>query len=140
MSGPWDAPDDQNHSELDALDRYRPEDDGFTGAQEPPEPVFSVTNSAGTVTVTAYLNGEVQQVRLSPSVVSLTERELADEISAVATCASEKARAAQYGLMSALFRMQGQDFGTIREVLELRLQLPTPEKAAASEAALIARV
>jgi hypothetical protein len=102
--------------------------------------VFSVTNSAGTVTVTAYLNGEVQQVRLSPSVVSLTEQELADEISAVATCASEKARAAQYELMSALFRMQGQDFGTIREVLELRLQLPTPEKAAASEAALIARV
>ena len=22
MSGPWDAPDDQNHSELDALDRF----------------------------------------------------------------------------------------------------------------------
>jgi hypothetical protein len=91
-----------------------------------PEPVFSASNASLTVTATAYLNGQIQRIDLSPSVVQLTEAELGAEIATVAARASEHARAAQYELLSALFRMQGQDSGTIREVLELRLQLPVP--------------
>lgn len=98
--------------------------------------VFSVTNLDQSVTVTAYLNGEIQRVDLTPHVVSMTETELAKEIVAVADVACDKARAAQYELVSTLLLAQGQDSSSIHELLERRMRLPTPDGAAAAEARL----
>lgn len=117
MTEPWVDPVDN----VAALDPSGAGED-----RRSPEPVFSASNASLTVTATAYLNGQIQRIDLSTSVVQLTEAELGAEIATVAARASEHARAAQYELLSALFRMQGQDSGTIREVLELRLQLPVP--------------
>ncbi|MDY6996498.1 MAG: YbaB/EbfC family nucleoid-associated protein [Actinomycetota bacterium] len=102
-------------------------------------PLFSVTSAAKTVTATVYLNGRLHRVELSPHAVNSTERELADEIAVVAEVAAQKARAALHELTSALFRLQGQDANSTRELLELQLKLPTPEEAAVAEAALLAR-
>ncbi len=55
----------QVESDLDALGDYaeEPAED-----DELPVPVFAVTNPPGTVTVTAFLDGRVKQVDLSPKV------------------------------------------------------------------------
>lgn len=129
--------DEEEESDLDALIGHGRSDEAFDSEVGSPDPVFSATNSAQTVTVTAYLNGAIQRVNLAPHATSLTERELADEIVAVADVAREKARAALYELVSALLRMQGQDSSSMRELLEDRMQLPTPERATSAEAALL---
>ena len=68
---------EQAESDLDALGDYtsEPAED-----DELPVPVFAVTNPPGTVTVTAYLDGRVKQIDLSPKVTEMTEADLADEI------------------------------------------------------------
>lgn len=60
------------------------------GEDETPAPVFTVTNPPGTVTVAAYLDGRVHQIALSPKVVNMTERELADEIRVIADLAGSR--------------------------------------------------
>lgn len=123
-------------SDLDALiGADLPGDAAFASGL--PELVFSVSNLDHSVTVTAYLNGEIQRVDLAPHVVSMSETELANDIVAVADVACDKARAAQYELVSTLLLVQGQDSSSIRELLEHRMQLPTPDGAAAAEARLL---
>ena len=71
------AESEQAESDLDALGDYaeEPAED-----DELPVPVFTVTNPPGTVTVTAFLDGRVKQIDLSPKVTDMTETDLADEI------------------------------------------------------------
>lgn len=122
-------------SDLDALIGADPPGDAATG-KGLPDLVFSVSNLDRSVTVSAYLNGQIQRVDLTPHVVSMTETELAKEIVAVADVARDKARAAQYELVSTLLLVQGQDSSSIGELLEQRMHLPTPRAAAAAEARL----
>ena len=129
------VPTDEAASDLDALvGSVLPHDDATGNGL--PDLVFSVSNLDHSVTVTAYLNGEIQRVDLTPHVVSMTETELAKEIVAVADVACDKARAAQYELVSTLLLAQGQDSSSIHELLEHRMRLPTPDGAAAAEARL----
>ena len=58
---------------------------------ELPVPVFTVTNPPGTVTVTAFLDGRVKQIELSPKVTDMTETDLADEIVVIAGLATADA-------------------------------------------------
>lgn len=118
----FSAPHDNPTSDEDA--------DGFEDL------LFSVTNAAGTITVTAYLNGQLHHVELAPGIGSISESELADEIVAVAETATAKARAALHEMIAGLLRLQGQDSLSIRELLEHRMGLPTSEQAAAEESAL----
>jgi hypothetical protein len=119
-------------SDLDALADYTsgPEDDELA------VPVFTVTNPPGTVTVTAFLDGRVKQIDLSPKATNMTETDLADEIVVIAGLATANARSAQYAHMLEGMRQQGHDDVATRDFLARDLDLPTPEEAKAARAQL----
>ncbi|MBP2455090.1 hypothetical protein [Mycolicibacterium lutetiense] len=100
-------------------------------------PLFSATNPPGSITVTAYMNGSVQQVELSPLVTKLTESQLAHEIRDLAAIATEKARAGQYVYLLYTAVQQVGDGPAVRNLLTNTLGLPTPEQAAETEAAFL---
>lgn len=118
-------------SDLDALVDYttQPAED-----DELPVPLFAVTNPPGTVTVTAFLDGRVKQIDLSPKVTEMTEADLADEIVVIAGLATADARSAQYAFMLEGMRQQGHDDVTTRDFLARDLDLPTPDEAKAARA------
>ena len=120
---------DSGQSDLDALGGYV--DDPAEG-DELPVPVFTVTNPPGTVTVTAFLDGRVKQVDLSPKVSDMTEADLADEIVLIAQLATQDARSAQYAYMLEGMRQQGHDDVATRDFLARDLDLPTPDEAKAA--------
>jgi hypothetical protein len=124
-------------SALDALGGYVVGRDGV-GDDELPVPVFTVTNPPGTVTVTTFMDGRVQQIDLSPKVTTLTESMLAEEIVVVARLATQDARAAQYSFMLEGMREQGHDDVATRDFLQRDLDLPSPEQAIAARAAVFA--
>jgi len=99
-------------------------------------PVFTVSNPPGTVTVTAFLDGRVKQVDLSPKVTDMTEADLADEIVVIAQLAAQDARSAQYAYMLEGMRQQGHDDVATRDFLARDLDLPTPDEAKAARAQL----
>jgi ESX secretion-associated protein EspD/H len=120
-------------SDLDALGDYteEPAED-----DELPVPVFAVTNPPGTVTVTAFLDGRVKQIELSPKVTDMTEADLADEIVVIAGLATADARSAQYAYMLEGMRQQGHDDVATRDFLARDLDLPTPDEAKTARAQL----
>lgn len=61
-----------------------------------PVPLFSVTNPPGTVTVTAFMDGRVSRIELSPRVTRMSESQLAEEVVVLARLATQDARSAQY--------------------------------------------
>jgi ESX secretion-associated protein EspD/H len=120
-------------SDLDALGGYG---EDIADEAEPDVPVFSVTNPPGTVTVTAFLDGRVKQVDLSPKVTGMTEADLAEEIVVIAQLATQDARSAQYAYMIEGMRQQGHDDAATRDFLARDLDLPTPDEAKAARAQL----
>ena len=100
--------------------------------------VFTVTNPPGTVAVTTFMDGRVQQIELSPKVTNMTETDLADEIVVIAGLATQDARSAQYAFMLEGMRQQGHDDVATRDFLARDLDLPTPEEAEAARAQLFA--
>ncbi|ORA36319.1 secretion protein EspD [Mycobacterium aquaticum] len=107
-------------------------------SDEPDVPIFSVTNPPGTVTVTAYMDGRVQQIDLSPKAVNMTESDLIDEILVIAELATQDARSAQYSFMLQGMREQGHDDFATRDFLTRDLNLPTPEQSDAARAQIFA--
>ncbi len=130
----FSAPDDGAASGLDALGDYVAEED----VQDLPVPQFTVTNPAGTVTVTTYMDGRVSRVDLSPEAAALTETGLADEVLVIARLATQDARSAQYAFMLEGMRQQGHDDVATRDFLSRDLDLPSPEEAEAARASLFA--
>ena len=90
---------------------------------------FTVTNPPGTVTVTTFMDGRVQQIDLSPKATTMTETDLADEIVVIAGLATQDARSAQYAFMLEGMREQGHDDAATRDFLTRDLDLPSPEQA-----------
>jgi hypothetical protein len=127
------AEDEPAGSDLDALGGYV---DETAEEDELPVPVFTVTNPPGTVTVTAFLDGRVKQVDLSPKATDMTEADLANEIVVIAQLATQDARSAQYAYMLEGMRQQGHDDVTTRDFLARDLDLPTPDEAKAARAQL----
>ncbi|MHC9291240.1 hypothetical protein ACRCUN_02175 [Mycobacterium sp. LTG2003] len=108
--------------------------------QEQPDHLqFSVTSPSGAATVTAFLGGAVRRIDLSYHVVNMSEAELAGEIMAVSVVATKKAQAGEYILVSELFRIQRQERTIVRELLEDRMRLSTPEEARRAAADLNSR-
>ncbi|KZS60552.1 hypothetical protein [Mycobacterium pseudokansasii] len=107
--------------------------------EEPAVSTFTVTNPSGTVSVSALIDGAAHEVELSAALTHLTESELADEILVIAGLARQKALSAQ---RTFIFESIGQLEGEtekFRDLMEQFLDLPTPEQAAAEEAAVFAR-
>lgn len=119
-------------SDLDALGDFGQTSDD----DELAVPVFAVTNPPGTVTVTAFLDGRLKQIDLSPKATDMTEKDLADEIVVIAGLATADARSAQYAHMLEGMRQQGHDDVATRDFLARDLDLPTPEEAKAARAQL----
>ncbi|MDV3123327.1 YbaB/EbfC family DNA-binding protein [Mycobacterium sp. 21AC1] len=119
--------DQSADSGLDAFVAY--DAAGESGEDELPVPLFTVTNPPGTVTVTAYLDGRVHQIELSPKVTRMTEADLADEILVIAELAGQEARSAQHAFMLEGMREYGHDDVATRDFLTRDLNLPTPEQA-----------
>jgi len=127
------AENEPAESDLDALGGYAKE---TAEEAELPVPVFTVSNPPGTVTVTAFVDGRVKQVDLSPKVTDMTEADLADEIVVIAQLAAQDARSAQYAYMLEGMRQQGHDDVATRDFLARDLDLPTPDEAKAARAQL----
>lgn len=131
---PADSVDDG--TDLDALD-------GLTEQEEEPDlALFTVTNPAGSVSVTALMDGRVQQVTVTDKASSMSESGLAEEILVIADLARQKARAAQHTFMvENMSEMTGdsdQQNALLHEFVGATLNLPTPEEAAAYEAQVFA--
>ena len=114
------------------------DDDDLAAVDDSFVPVYTVTNPPGSVAVSAYMDGRVQDVALSPRAASLTESALAEEIVVIAGLATQDARAAQYAFMLEGMNKQGHDSVAMRDFLERDLQLPSPERATAARAAVFA--
>lgn len=120
-------------------------DSGYVEPGEPQEhaedlgPLFLVTNPPGTLTVTAYLDGGIQSVEISPSLTGMTEAELARELLAMAKVASVKARAGQYEFLLETTPEVAGEREFLGEFLQHGVGLPTPAQAAQVEAEFVQR-
>ena len=103
-----------------------------------PVPLFSVTNPPGTVTVTAFMDGRVSRIDLSPRVTRMSESQLAEEVVVLARLATQDARSAQYSFMLEGMRQQGHDDASTRDFLSRDLELPSPEEADRERASVFA--
>lgn len=124
----FSPPVESDDSVLDALDVYGP---AGTGGAEPPVPVVTVTNPPGTVSVSAFLDGRISRIELSPKASGLTEAKLAEEVVVVAGLAGQDAKSTQYVSMLEGMRRQGHDDAATRDFLTRDLGLPSPEQARA---------
>ena len=100
--------------------------------------LYTVTNPAGTVSVTVCLDGRAHHVELAPKVTGMTERELADEIRVIADLARQKARSQLHALIVEGVRVMGYDPAIVRDGLRRELDMPTPEEAAETAAEVFA--
>ncbi|NTY60689.1 YbaB/EbfC family DNA-binding protein [Mycolicibacterium sphagni] len=146
---------------VDALDEYTPAEPEVAGAELEAQDeddddtaddgdilaayTRTVTNPAGTVSVSALIDGSVRQIDLSPAVTKLSESQLIDEILVLAHLAQQQGLAGQHsylrenefvtGSMDAL-GVDGDDL--LRDLMENGMGLPTPEQAAAEQAEVFA--
>lgn len=104
--------------------------------------LFTVTNPQGSVSVTALMDGRVQNITITDKASSMSETALAEEIFVIADLARQKARAAQRTFMvESMSEIAGdspQQSALLHEFVESTLHLPTPEEAAAREAEVFA--
>ncbi|RFD27191.1 ESX-1 secretion-associated protein EspH [Mycobacterium uberis] len=134
---------DYELSSFDALDGYAPTEreaddlDVLRSLTEPEEEVgvdlFTVGNPTKSVSVSALMDGRIHQVQLTDKVTRMGETKLAKEIFVLANLARQKARAAQYTYILDNLEGDKESTDTIRELVGLTLNLPTPEQAAAEE-------
>lgn len=154
-NSPYDDYDtDEDHTGLDALDFPPPgvADDGDYGldafdvyqpsvsaeSDDSAEPLFTVTNPPGTVTVSAFFDGRVQRIELSPEAAESAEDHLAAEIVVIAGLATQRARAAQFSYMLEGMQDHGHDTVDTRDFLSRSVGLPSPADADAAQAKVFA--
>jgi len=104
-----------------------------------PGPMFTVTNPPGTVSVSSLMDGSIQKIDLAPSVTTMTESQLAEEIRVIADLARRKGLAGQYTFMATMLYSEAHHNGAeVREVLEQGLELPSPQQADEAQADVFA--
>ena len=102
-------------------------------------PMFTVTNPPGTVSVSSLMDGRIQQIDLAPSVTTMTESQLAEEIRVIADLARLKGLAGQYAFMTTMmYREELHNGADVRVVLEEGLELPSPQQADEAQADVFA--
>ena len=77
--------------------------------------------------MTALLDGRILRVDLDPHVETLTESQLAEEISIIANLARQQARAAQHAVVLEFMHKLGHDGVATSGFLEHELDLPSPQ-------------
>lgn len=95
-------------------------------------PTVTLTNPAGTVSVSALLDGRIERVDLDAGAQSMTESELSHEILAIADLARMQARSELNTFLSESMRESGHDPVATQSVLERQFDMPTRENAAAA--------
>jgi len=101
--------------------------------------MFTVTNPPGTVSVSSLMDGRIQQIDLAPSVSTMTESQLAEEIRVIADLARLKGLAGQHTFMTDMLRSEEQDNGIdVQTMLEQGLELPSPQQADEAQADVFA--
>jgi hypothetical protein len=137
---PWDEDKVDHEADeptLEAFDFVDPADDSDAEDAEPAM-LFTVTNPPGTVSVTVTADGGPMQIDLAPRVVDMTESQLAEEISLMATLAGQNALAGQHVLISGIMRRLGHDRLSVQSYLEHELGLPSAETVLAAKAEIFA--
>lgn len=130
--GPWDGPDDDELNDVGYQIPVDPDvipDDGDSD-EHSESPLFEVSNPHHSVTVAATIDGGVRRVDLAPSVVKMTEYELADEIRAIAGLATMKAGSVVHAFLVEGLRTSGHDTALIGSTLSRGLGLLSPEQVA----------
>ena len=138
---PWNEDEvdhDADESTLDAFDFVDPAYDSDTDDGAVPAMLFTVTNPPGTVSVTVTADGGPTQIDLEPRAVDMTESQLADEISLMATLAGQNALAGQHVLISSIMLRLGHDRLSVQSYLEHELGLPSAEAVLAEKAEIFA--
>jgi len=101
--------------------------------------MFTVTNPPGTVSVSSLMDGRIQRIDLAPSVSTMTESQLAEEIRVIADLARLKGLAGQHTFMTDMLRSEEQDNGIdVQTMLEEGLELPSPQQADEAQADVFA--
>ena len=122
----------------DIIDSQTGDDDEHADG-DAPVPMFTVTNPPGTVSVSSLMDGRIQQIDLAPSVTTMTESQLAEEIRVIADLARLKGLAGQYAFMTdMMYREELHNGAEVREVLEQGLELPSPQQADEAQADVFA--
>lgn len=120
-------------TELEAVDSLI-EDAEDTNEDDDVE-LFTVTNPARTVSVSALIDGRVHRIVLSTKVTSMSESDLTDEVLVLADLARLKALGRQHTvLFQGMSEMGMDDTEALRDFLEIGMDLSTPEQAAAAQA------
>lgn len=134
------APVDDGDCGLDAfVDYQRPlTEDVDEPGDDIGEPLFTVTNPPGTVTVSAFFDGRVQRIELSPEAATESEEQLAAEIVVIAGLATQRAKAAQFSYMLEGMQDHGHDTVDTRDFLNRSVGLPSPEETDAAQAKVFA--
>lgn len=127
----FEVPGAAGPSDLDAFDGPLADAEQVAG-----EPVFTVTNPPGTVTVSAALDGRIHRIELSPEATADadTEDQLAAEIVVIADLATQQARSAQFSYVLEGMQHHGHDTVDTRDFLTRSVGLPSPEDARAAQA------
>lgn len=135
--------EEEPDSELEALDSAMAQ--GSEDDAEDDFHYFTVTNPAGTVSVSSVMGGMTQKVELSPKVTNMQEADLAEEILALADLARQKGlageRTALMGSDVLAAHLKQYDLPveeTIRDFVEGAMHLPTPEQAEEAQAEVFA--
>ena len=119
-------------SDLAALDAYDADDETLSVL------LFTVTNPAGSVAVSAQIDGRIHRVELSSDVTRMTEAQLSAEIEVLAGLASREALAGQHALLVASMHELGHDRVATRGFLSRSLGLPSPEDVNAEKTRVFA--
>jgi hypothetical protein len=128
----------EHDADSDLAAFHEPEQEAGDEEEETLFPLFVVTNPPGTVSVTAAISGQLQQVQLSPQAGKMTESELGREILRTAAVAIKKAQAGlNYFVYSTLVK-QGMDHSSARNFVEFGMSLPNIQQAKQAEADFVA--
>lgn len=102
--------------------------------------VFTVTNPALTVSVSALMDGRIRQFDLSPKLTAASESDLADEILAIADLARQKGLAGLHTLLLENESELGLDgSGALPDfVKSVGMEVPSPEEAGEAQAEVFA--
>jgi hypothetical protein len=85
------------------------------------------------------MDGSIQQIDLAPSVSTMTESQLAEEIRVIADLARRRGLAGQHTLMATILYSEAHHNGAeVRVVLEQGLELPSPQQADEAQADVFA--
>ena len=140
---------DDTGTELDAIDSQIAASDDESSEDENGLQLYTDSNPAETVSVSALIDGRTQRIDRSGKADGLTESDLADEVIAVGDLARRRGLVGQRsylldtvdtsGAVSELGDLFGVDGGeALRNLLDLDMGLPTPEQAEAVQAEVFA--